>query len=121
MAKFKDFLLWVTVHSGHWALLFFAFVQGNEGALRVLKFACWCVAVLSCLALTDDAIKGAAKLPPRKGLMPLLSWGQVWATLVLLVWFGHIVTGLVCAWGMLMLAASEAEVKKLRAKGANHG
>jgi hypothetical protein len=106
---------WWLVHALHWALLYGAFAARLDGALYVLKFWVWVMAPLSLFLLTDKAAADAAKKPPR----PVLGWLsmlQAWATLGLLVWFGHIASGL--AWGLVMLNCAWHRDAARKARGS---
>jgi hypothetical protein len=110
----KDFATWTTVHALHWAILYLAFGANVEGAMYVLKFWVWVMAPLSLALLADRSVQASAKKPPQP-VLGWLSWLQAWATLGLLVWFGHIASGL--AWGfvMVMSAWHRDVTKKARA------
>lgn len=98
-----------------WALLYGAFVLQLDGALSVLKFILWTVAVLSLFGMTDKAIRDRATWPARPFARRTLSWVQSWATLGLLVWHGHTFTGVAWAIAMATIAASANAARKLRA------
>lgn len=109
----KKLMTWALIHALHWAVLYGAFVLGSEGALHVLKFMVWLCAAFSLLLLANDEIERAAA-KPREPVRLMLTNLQSWATLLALVWFGHIVTAL--AWGlaMAMFAAHWHEVREAR-------
>lgn len=110
---------WAAVNALNWVLLYLAFWRGIPGALAVLKFICWFLAVASLFTLADSTIAAAAK-KPRLG--PIKRWvGHIahFSTLGCLMWFGHPVTGAAYLWAMLVLAAHENEAQKRR--GVNHG
>jgi hypothetical protein len=109
----KAALKWWMVHAVHWALLYFAFAEGMQGAMYVLTFAIWVAAPFSLFLLADTTAIASAKRPPQP-IRGVFSWLQAWATLGLLVWFGHTATAL--AWGlvMLMLAMHHDATKKKR-------
>lgn len=111
----KEMARWWVVHVLHWAALYGAFAMNSDGAMYVLKFWVWVMAPLSLLLLMDSSAQDAAKKPPRPMLFAL-SMLQAWATLGLLVWFGHIASAL--AWGvvMVMVAAHRDATRKARAK-----
>ena len=110
----KDAMKWWLVHVLHWAVLYGAFAAQVDGAMYVLKFWAWLMAPVSLFLLAEKAIADTAKNPAR----PMRSWlgmAQAWATLILLVWFGHIATAL--AWGivMVMVAVHRDKVRAARA------
>lgn len=109
----KKLMMWVFPHCTHWALLYGAFALNLEGALYVLKFFAWSMVPLAALLLTTWAQESMAK-EPRTPIRGALSRVQAWTTLLLLVWFGHIATGL--AWGVVMLCMGicRVGVEKLR-------
>lgn len=111
----KKLMIWAAVHGAHWALLYGAFALNLEGALYVLKFFAWAMLPLALLTLTTWAQESMAK-EPRAPIRGYLSRVQAWTTLLLLVWFGHIATGL--AWGLVMLCMGicRVGVTKLREK-----
>jgi hypothetical protein len=82
--------------------------------MYVLKFCVWVMAVLSCVLLADKAVADAAKKPAQQPFRQWMSWAQAWATLGLLVWFGHIATGLAWLWVMAMIAIHHDMVKTQR-------
>lgn len=104
---------WAAWHAMHWAVLYGAFVAQMDGAMYVLKFLVWTMAPLSCLLMADAAVKNSAKSPPQPTLAAL-NWLQSWATLGLLVWHGHIASGLAWLLAMLFVATHQDMVKKLR-------
>ena len=109
----KDMMKWCFVHALHWAVLYGAFAAQADGAMYVLKFWTWVMAILSWVLLTEEAVANAAKKPPQP-MRRWLSWVQAWATLGLMVWFGHIVTGLAWLWVMVMIAIHQEKVKTQR-------
>ena len=113
----KYLLKWWLVHALHWALLYGAFAAQIDGAMFVVKFWVWVMAPASLLLLADKTAIAAAKKPARPVLRSL-SWLQAWATLGLLVWNGHIATGL--AWGVVMavIAVHQDATDKARASAA---
>jgi hypothetical protein len=113
----KEAMKWWLVHALHWAVLYGAFAVQADGPMYVLKFWAWVMAVLSCFLLTDKAVADAAKKPARP-VRRWLSWVQAWATLGLLVWFGHIATGLAWAWVMVVIADHQDKVKTQRSAPA---
>lgn len=113
----KKLAHWWLVHALHWAVLYGAFFANVAGAMYVLKFCVWLMAPVSLLLLDDKPAAEAAKKPER----PVLRWLsklQAWATLGLLVWFGHIASAL--AWGlvMVMFAMHHDATRKARAAAA---
>ena len=108
-------LSWTLMHCAHWAVLYGAFVANIEGAMYVLKFFAWALAPVALLLLTDAAQEKGAQ-EPEKPVRAALSRVQAWATLLLLVWFGHIATA--AAWGLAMacVAVYREAVKKRRAE-----
>lgn len=107
---------WWLVHALHWAVLYGAFAAQIDGAMYVLKFFVWVMAPLSLFLLVDKAAQDAAKEPPLPAVRGWFTWTQAWATLGLLVWFGHIASGL--AWGlvMVMFALHRDATRKARAE-----
>ena len=114
----KSLAKWWFVHALHWAILYGAFAAQVDGARYVLKFLVWVMAPLSLFLLADKAAADAAK-KPRQVARGWLSWLQAWVTLGLLVWGGHIASGL--AWGlvMLMIAVHRDATNKARAAAAS--
>lgn len=111
---------WWLLYALGWALLYGAFVLNLDGALYVLKFCIWFMAVLAPLLLTEAAIAKSVEEPP----MPLRSvMGQLrsWAALALLVWFGHIATGAALGVVMLFGDAHGRAVRRKRAQGGGDG
>jgi hypothetical protein len=109
----KDAMKWWVVHVLHWAVLYGAFVVQADGAMYALKFWAWVMALLSCVLLAEEAVADAAKKPSQP-VRRWLSWVRAWATLGLLVWFGHIATGLAWLWVMVMIAIHQDKVKTQR-------
>lgn len=109
----KNIAQWWLVHLLHWAVLYGAFAAQMEGAMYVLKFWVWVMAPLSPFLLAEKAAKDAAKKPPEP-LRGALSMVQAWTTLGLLVWFGHIASGLAWGWVMLMVAMHRDNTRKAR-------
>ena len=109
----KDLTRWYLVHALHWAVLYGAFAAQIEGAMYVLKFWVWVMAPFSLFLLADKAAADAAKKPPQP-VRAWLSMLQAWATLGLLVWFGHIASAL--AWGLVivMVAVHRDATRKAR-------
>lgn len=109
----KKLVTWIVFHCAHWAALYGAFALELEGALYVLKFFAWVMVFLAPLLLTTGAQEAAAidgPFPVRSALTRL----QSWATLLLLVWFGHVATAV--AWGIVMacVAINREGVNKMR-------
>lgn len=113
----KDAMKWWLVHAVHWAVLYGAFAAQSDGAMYVLKFWAWVIAVMCGFMLTDASIADGAKKPARP-MRRWLSWAQAWATLGLLVWFGHIATGLAWLWVMVVIAIHQDKVKTQRSAPA---
>lgn len=113
----KKLMIWTAIHCAHWAVLYGAFALGMEGAVYVLKFFAWAMAFASPLLLTEKAKETGVKGGPAP-VRATLTRVQSWATLLLLVWFGHIVTAL--AWCMVMfcVALHREGVKKMRVEQA---
>ena len=89
---------------------------GVDGALYVMKFFVWAICLpVGLIALTDVAQKGMAKTPDSGALNKLAARLVAWACLGMMIWTGHIATGV--AWGFYMLCAAIAYegVKKHRA------
>lgn len=105
----KDFSKWFLVYMLHWALLYGAFFANLDGAMYVLKFWVWALAVLVCTLFMDVAVEAAAKIPP-KPTRRFFSLLQAWCTLGLLVWFGHIGTGVAWFWVLLAFAIARQKV-----------
>lgn len=113
----QSLIRWWFLHAGHWAVLYGAFAAQMEGAMSVLKFWVWLMAPLSLFLVADKAATDAAKKPAR----PVLGWlgmFQAWVTLGLLVWFGHIATGV--AWFVVigMCAYHRDATRRARAAAA---
>lgn len=113
----KNIVHWFLWHALHWAVLYGAFLAELEGAMYLLKFFVWLLAPLSLFLLTSTAVVSLAKRPPQP-LRYALSRLQAWVTLGLLVWFGHIATGV--AWGLVMfvVAAATSATRKVRESAA---
>lgn len=112
----KTLKFWA-VHALHWAVLYGAFVLNEDGAMYVLKFFVWCLAILAWALLTDSALAESAK-KPRFWLRETASRAQAWATLGLLIWFGHIATALAWGWCMVVVAIHRDQTAKKRAAPA---
>lgn len=108
MSKLKN-LQWIPYSAFHGGLLYMAFWQEREGALHLLKFLCWCIALVSLFALSDEAMARASKLPPANVLKRAVVWSLSALTLLCLVWYGHPVTGAAWACAMLILNAVAKE------------
>ncbi len=108
---------WLAVHAIHWAILYGAFVAKIDGALYVIKFFVWAMAILSPVLLTDQAVTDSAKKPPQP-VRGWMIWLQASATLGLLVWFGHIASALAWCLVMVMTAVQSRIVRKVRASAA---
>lgn len=110
----KVLAMWWLRHVLHWAVLYGAFAAEVDGAMYILKFLVWVMAPLSLFLLANNAVVDAAKKPPHP-VRADLSMLQAWATLGLLVWFGHIASAL--AWGvvMTMVAVHRDYTRKARA------
>lgn len=90
------------IHAAHWAALYGAFVANNPGALAVLKFWVWVLLPLSAGLQSDEAVAEYAGQPVRR-VRDAAFFAQSWATLGLLVWFGHPFTGAALVFVMLMV------------------
>jgi hypothetical protein len=113
----KDSVYWWLFHIARWAALYGAFVLHLEGAFYVLAFFVWLMAPLSLMLLTDAVVIHAATNPAR----PAQRWLgrlQDWATLLPLVWFGHIVTALAWCVVILMIEAHREATDKKRAQAS---
>lgn len=95
----KEIATWWLVHAAHWSALIGAFALHSEGVLYLLKFGLWIIVLASPLLLLDDCIAKAAAKPPNAVREPL-SRALSWATLGLMVWHGHLITG--TAWAIAM-------------------
>jgi hypothetical protein len=111
----KSYFQWLVGHSLHWAVLYGAFAADVDGAMYVLKFWVWVMLPLSLFLLADKATADAAKKPARP-VRGALSSFQAWATLGLLVWFGHIASAL--AWGFVMLVVAVHRDKTVKARAS---
>ncbi len=111
----RDFLKWSVAHALHWAVLYGAFAADIDGAMYVLKFWVWVLLPLSLFLLADHVAASAAK-KPRTPIRGFLSALQAWATLGLLVWFGHIASAL--AWGFVMLVVAVHRDKTGKARAS---
>lgn len=109
----KKLITWMALHCTHWAVLYGAFATEIEGALYVLKFFVWAMLFVAPLLLTTSALESAAKNEPRPG-RSALNRIQSWATLLLLVWFGHLATAVAWSIVMVCVALSREGAKKLR-------
>lgn len=107
------FVKWSAAHILHWAILYGAFVLSLDGAMYLLKFCVWTMAPLSLFLLADKAAAAAAKTPP-KPVISCLNMLQAWITLGLLVWHGHIATGLAWLVVIVMTAWHRDATKKAR-------
>lgn len=97
-----------------WAVMYGAFLAQLDGAMHVLKFWVWSMALLSLLLVTDRAVADGARQPAR----PVIEWlglFQKWVLLVLLVWFGHIASAGALALMMFMIAFHRDATRKARA------
>lgn len=104
---------WIAFHCAHWAVLYGAFVLEVEGALYVLKFFAWVMVFVAPLLLTNAAKENGVKENPTP-VRSALTRIQSWATLLALVWFGHIATALAWCWVMACVALYREGVKKTR-------
>ena len=111
----KSYFQWLVGHSLHWAVLYGAFAADVDGAMYVLKFLVWVLLPLSLFLLADKVAADAAK-KPRTPIRGFLSALQAWATLGLLVWFGHIASAL--AWGFVMLVGAVHRDKTGKARAS---
>lgn len=114
----KDFVTRWLGHALHWAVLYGAFVAHSEGAMYILKFVVWAMVPMSLFLLADESIAGAAKKPPMPFYAALGAF-QAWATLGLLVWFGHIASAIAWLVVIVMVFAHRSEVCKARARLAS--
>ena len=111
----KSIMKWAIVHMAVWAVLYGAFFENIEGALYTLKFFIWLTAPLSAFLLIGGVVSTSAKGRQRP-VLRALSNIQLSAALVLLVWFGHLFTGLACAAIMAFIAIHRSAVNEARAK-----
>lgn len=109
----SDLAKWWLWHALHWALLYGAFAAEMQGAMYVVKFVVWSFVPFSLLLLADKAVADTAARP-RRPLLNALKMLQAWSTLILLVWFGHIVTALAWAFVMFMVAVHRELVRRKR-------
>lgn len=114
----KKLLHWMAWHLGHWALLYLAFVMDLEGAMSLLKFFVWMLAPLSLFFLSAKLAAEVAKKPRQPSWQHACSQVQGWITLCLLVWFGHVATGVAWAIVILMSAFGRDQAEKIRAAAA---
>lgn len=110
-------LKWLVVRAIHLAILYGAFIAQIDGALYVIKFFVWSMAILSPVLLTDKAVTDSAKKPPQP-VRGLMIWFQAWATLGLLVWFGHIASALAWCFVMVMMEVQSRLVRKVLASAS---
>ena len=97
-------------------MTYLGLVAGVDGALYVMKFFVWAICLpVGLVALTDATQKIMAKEPDSGPLNKLAARLVAWACLGVMIWAGHIVTGM--AWGFYMLCAAIASegMKKHRA------
>jgi hypothetical protein len=97
------------------AMTYLGLVAGVDGALYVTKFFVWAICLpLGLIALTDAAQKNMAKEPDTGPLNKMAAHLVAWACLGMMIWTGHIATGM--AWGFYMLCCAIASegVKKHR-------
>lgn len=108
---------WVVWYVLLWGVLYGAFVAQVAGALHVLKFYVWAVALVSPMALADRVVAGSLEIQSRP-LLGLLSRAQELATLALLVWFGHFASAAAWALALALFDAHRKMVREARAGSA---
>ncbi len=111
----KLFMKWIVFHIAGWAVIYAAFYENIEGAMYLLKFFLWLMAPLTAVLLTKLAVSSSAKNKPAPKALSALSTAQLWATLGLLIWFGHVFTALACAFIMAVTAIHRSLVSDARA------
>lgn len=109
----KKLIVWTGIYCASWALLYATFALNIDGAMNVLKFFVWGIALLSPLLLLDIAMDSAAKQAPTP-VRWLLQRLMDWITLLLLAWFGHLVTAGAWAIKMLCVRMHQDGVEKRR-------
>ena len=95
-----------------WALLYVAFFMGNVGAMHLLKFYVWAIAIVAPLTLFEPIIKSYAKQKryPALSAMNQIQW---WVVLGFFVWHGHVATGVACLGVLICGAVYRYRVKQL--------
>lgn len=109
----KKFLTWFVVTLVLWVLMYFAFTENVPGALNVLKFWTWFGAFVINLTLLDKHIESQAK----ENAKPIQNFvgGVTWLCLCgLMIWFGHIFTGIAALWIVIINNTVTGEVDKKR-------
>lgn len=100
------------------ALAYAALGLEIEGALNVLKFLVWFLAVLLPFGMLDESIARSAAKPPVKWAPRGVAWIVDLSILVALVWCDHTFTGIAWAWALIVSFYAHSETAKLRARGA---
>jgi hypothetical protein len=114
----KKYCKWFVGHLIHWALLYWAFVAGLDGAMYVLKFFVWCLWPVSFMLASKDVIAKDAK-EPAKPVLGAMDAFQSYVTLGLLVWNGHFFTGVAWLTVIVMVSHHRTETAKVRESLAN--
>lgn len=100
------------------ACAYYGAVEGIPGAQNMLMFFIWAICLpIGLLALHPTMHKSLAEKPPTP-IASGLSHCVGFAILGILIWTGHMATGV--AWGFYLFCAAVAnhEAKKLRAQAA---
>ena len=109
-------LIRATLLLGMPTMAYLGLVAGVDGALYVMKFFVWAICLpAGLIALSDAAQKNMAKEPDTGSLNKLAARLVAWGCLGMMIWTGHMATGV--AWGFYMMCTAVASegVKKHRA------
>lgn len=97
------------------ALMYLAFYKGVVGALYVLKFYTWFLAIL-CTTLLSKKFAKQAPQPQFLSFLVFLDNVKYAVLIFCFVWFGHFFTAIAGVWLGVCLLAFRENKKKLAAK-----
>lgn len=88
-------------------MTYLGLISGVDGALYVVKFFVWAICLpVGLSALSESVQKSLSKEPATGTLSRLISRLVAWSCLGVMIWTGHIATGV--AWGFFMICSAIA-------------
>ena len=112
----SKFLIYAALLLGMPTLTYLGFIGDVDGALYTVKFFVWAFFLpVGLLSLSDTLQKNVAKQPDDPAVLKLLWRGITWGCLGVMIWTGHIATGVAFAAYMLCGIIGSEGIKQHRA------